>query len=136
MAVLPTANLDLATGVTFQKQPSLTWFLDQASGRIRGTVDNLEAVRQAVEIILHVERFRWQLYRPYSGLQWEGLVGQSPHYVASEVRRRMEEALQMDDRVLGISAFSYTTQADMFTASITVSTVYGEIQTQTEVQLS
>ena len=46
MAVLPTANLDLATGVTFQKQPSLTWFLDQASGRIRGTVDNLEAVRQ------------------------------------------------------------------------------------------
>lgn len=48
----------------------------------------------------------------------------------------MEEALQMDDRVLGISAFSYTTQADMFTASITVSTVYGEIQTQTEVQLS
>ena len=136
MAVLPTANLDLATGVTFQKQPSLTWFLDQASGRIRGTVDNLEAVRQAVEILLHVERFRWQIYRPYSGVQWEGLVGQSPHYGASELRRRMEEALQMDDRVLGISAFSYTTQADMFTASITVSTVYGEIQTQTEVQLS
>ena len=136
MAVLPTANLEMAAGVTFQKQPSLTWCLDQASGRIRGTVDNLEAVRQAVEIILHVERFRWQIYRPYSGVQWEGLVGESPHYVASELRRRMEEALQMDDRILGISAFSYTTQADMFTASITVSTVYGEIQTQTEVQLS
>ena len=49
---------------------------DPEEGRERWT--GLAAVRQAVEIILSVERFRWQVYRPYSGMQWEGLIGQDP----------------------------------------------------------
>ena len=133
MAVLPTGNLP---DVTFQQQPDLTWGIDKTTNRIRGTVTGWEAVRQAVEIILNVERFRWQIYRPYSGMQWNGLIGQDPGYVAAELQRRIQNALRMDDRVQGISDFSYTVSGDVLTASLTVNTVYGEVESGVEVTLT
>ena len=89
-----------------------------------------------VEIILNVERFRWQIYRPYSGMQWNGLIGQDPGYVAAELQRRIQDALRMDDRVQGISDFSYTVSGDVLTASLTVNTVYGEVESGVEVTLT
>ncbi len=70
-----------------------------------------------------MERFRWQIYRPYSGIQWDGLIGQDPGYVASELRRRVTEALTMDDRVQGISDFSCAVRGEALSASVTVLTV-------------
>ena len=132
MAVLPTGNLP---EVTFQQQPGRTWYIDKTINRIRGECDDWLAVRQAVEVILNVERFRWQIYRPYSGMQWEGLIGQDSGYVASELQRRITEALTMDDRVRGISNFSYTVEGDKLSASLTVNTVFGEMDTSVEVNL-
>lgn len=122
--------------MTFQQQPDLTWGIDKTTNRIRGTVTGWEAVRQAVEIILNVERFRWQIYRPYSGTRWNGLIGQDPGYVAAELQRRIQDALRMDDRVQGISDFSYTVSGDVLTASLTVNTVYGEVESGVEVTLT
>lgn len=133
MAVLPTGNLP---EVTFQQQPGRTWYIDKTSNRIRGECDDWLAVRQAVEIILNVERFRWQIYRPYSGMQWDGLIGQDPGYVASELQRRITEALTMDDRVRGVSNFTYTVTGDQLSASLTVNTVFGEYDTSVEVTIA
>ena len=69
----------------------------------------------------------------YSGMEWEGLLGQDPGYVAAELQRRLEEALTVDDRVTGVKNFSYTVQGQALTASFTVSTIYGEMQASTEV---
>ena len=53
MAVLPENSIDLSGGVEFVAQPSLTWKIDRAAGRIAGTCDGYDAVKQAVEIILN-----------------------------------------------------------------------------------
>ena len=58
MAVLPEGALP---EVSFRQQPGCTWYIDKTSNRIRGECDDWLAVRQAVEIILNVERFRWQI---------------------------------------------------------------------------
>ena len=134
MPILPE-GLSLET-ITFAQQPSLTWKINQETGRIQGECTDYAAVRQAVEIILNVERFRWQIYRPYSGMQWDGLIGRDSGYVAAELQRRVREALMMDDRVRGISNFSYTAEGDSLTASLTVNTVYGEVQTSVEVNIT
>lgn len=136
MATLPTGGPDLTGGVVYQQQPGLTWKIDQNNRRISGTTDDLEAVRQAVEIILHIERFRWQIYSPYTGVQFDGLIGEDPGYVAAELKRRITEALRMDDRVRSISDFAYTVSGDTLTAEMTVNTVYGSLQADTEVTLS
>ena len=135
MATLPTSNINISS-VQFQTQPSKTWYVNQTTQRIQGEIDGLAAVTQAVDIILNVERFRWQIYSPYSGMQWDGLIGQDPGYVASELQRRITEALKMDDRVRGISGFTYAVEGDMLRASLTVSTVYGEMQTSVEVDIT
>lgn len=136
MAVLPESNINLSNGVEFVQQPSLTWYINKSTNRIQGNTDGLEAVRQAVEIILNVERFRWQIYSPNSGMQWEGLIGQDPGYVASELQRRITDALSVDDRVRGISDFSYTVDGNSLEASFTVNTVYGSTQTTVEVNIT
>ena len=59
MATLPQNPTDLQAGVTFEQQPSLTWYVDPHTRRIRGTADGLQAVTQAVEIMLTTERFYW-----------------------------------------------------------------------------
>lgn len=136
MPTLPTASIDLSAGVSFVSQPSRTWYINKETNRIQGECDGWQSVRQAVEIILNVERFRWQIYSPYSGMQWDGLIGQDPGYVASELQRRITDALLMDDRVRGISDFSYTVEGNTLRASLTVNTVYGDTQTSVEVNIT
>ena len=135
MAVLPTSSINISGGVSFQNQPSLSWYINKETNRIEGTVDGQAAVRQAVEIILNVERFRWQIYRPYSGMEWDGLIGQDPGYVGAELQRRGIDALTVDDRVTGISDYDYTVDGSSLSAVFTVNTVYGSIAESLEVPL-
>ena len=65
-----------------------------------------------------------------------GLIGQDPGYVASELQRRITAALTMDDRVRGISDFTYSVKREVLTATLTVSTVYGDVQTSVEVNIT
>lgn len=136
MATLPQSTVNLSNGVEFVQQPSQTWYINKETNRIQGEVTGIDAVAQAVDIILNVERFRWQIYKPYSGMQWDGLLGQDPGYVASELQRRITAALTMDDRIRGISDFSYTASGNVLSASFTVNTVYGDTQTTVEVNVA
>lgn len=136
MPTLPEGNGINIQDVVFESQPDLTWWRDPDTNRIVGTADGHKAVAQAVEVMLLVERFRWQIYKPFFGMQWEGLLGNNPGYVAAELQRRIREAVTIDDRVTGISDFSYTISGDTMTAEVTVDTVYGPLNQTVEVTLS
>ena len=136
MAVLPVSPLPLTGGVEIVRQPSLSWYINKDTNRIEGTVDGLAAVRQAVEIILNAQRFRWQIYQPYSGMDWEGLIGQDAGYVGAELQRRLIDALTVDDRVTGISNYNYTAEGDTLTATFVVNTVFGSFDESAEVMLT
>lgn len=135
MATLPLTSVNIGGNLRYQDQPSLTWKIDKESNRITGMCDEWNAVRQAVEIILYVERFRWQIYTPYSGMQWDGLLGENPGYVIVELQRRIRESLMMDNRVTGISDFDYYQDEETLNVSFTVDTVYGGIPIITGVDL-
>lgn len=103
--------------------------------RLRGRGDNWEAARQAVEIIVNVERFHWQIYSPNFGVELDGLLGNEPGYAASELQRRLSDAFLPDNRILGIADFSYTFADGILTAAVTVNTVFGDVKTTLEVQV-
>lgn len=136
MATLPQSEIDLSKGVVFRDQPSLTWIADPVTRRLRGRGDNYEAVRQAVEVIVNVERFRWQIYSPNFGIELDGLLGNEPGFAASELQRRLSDAFLPDSRILGISGFSYTFEDGVLTAEVTVNTVFGPVQANVEVTLA
>lgn len=133
MAQPTNGAVNLPTSTVTISQPSLTWYCDQAAGRIQGTVDNYDAVFQAVQIIMNTERFYWQIYKPTSGVTLTDLIGQNPGYVAAMLQRRCREALKMDDRVIDIDSFAYTFDGSNLVATFRVLTVYGNINQSVEV---
>ena len=135
MATLPISNLNLDPFLITENEPGLTWYCDKASGRIQGYCDGYEAARQAVEIILNTERYKWQIYESSSGTDYSGLIGEDPGYVAVELRRRIEDALKMDSRVLGIQNYETSVDGEVLKASFTVATVYGNIYDELEVRI-
>lgn len=116
-------------------EPSLTWNIDKASNQIAGEVDGVSAVKQAVDIIMNVERYRWQIYQPYSGMEYDGLIGNDPGYVAAEFQRRVRDAFSVDDRITGVSDYESSQKGNIMEISFTVNTVYGNIPVTTEVTL-
>lgn len=134
--MLPASDIDLSQGVVFQDQPSLTWIADPVTHRIRGRGDGWEAVRQAVEIILNVERFKWQIYTPNFGTDYDGLLGTEPGYAASELQRRLEDAFLPDNRILGITDFQWTFSGVSLAATFTVRTVFGDVPGGIEIPLN
>lgn len=136
MPTLPEGNGINIQNVVFESQPGLTWWRDPQTNRIVGQADGFKSVAQAVEVMLSVERFRWQIYKPFFGVSWDGLIGLDVGYVAAELQRRVRDAVMIDDRVTGVSNYSYTFDGDNLTAKITVNTVFGPLNQTVEVQLS
>lgn len=133
--MIPQSDIDLSGGVVFRDQPSLTWIADPVTRRLRGRGDGYEAVRQAVEVILNVERFRWQIYTPNFGTDYEGLLGADPGYAASELQRRISDAFLPDSRILGVQDFTCAFEDTKLAAAFTVRTVFGNIPNRIEVTI-
>ncbi len=134
--MLPKSGIDLSKGIVFQDQPSLTWTADPVTKRLRGHGDGWEAVRQAVEIIVNVERYKWQIYTPNFGTDYDGLLGNEPGFVASELKRRLEDAFLPDSRLLGMKDFTWSFQDASLAVSFTVLTVFGDVASSLEVELT
>lgn len=132
---LPQSNIDLSGGVEFVEQPTLTWNINKETGRIQNTAEGLAAVRQAVEIILNVQRFHWQIFSPYSGVELGDLIGLNYGYVISELQRRIVEALLIDDRIRSVAGFRFSRRDDTVNVSFTVESVFGSFSAQKEVVL-
>ena len=128
MATLPEGNGVISAGVDYRQLPSLTWSINKETNRIEGYADRLTAVAQAAEIIINTERFEWQIYRAFSGVRLDDLLGLESDFVAAELQRRIREALSMDNRISGISDYAVTVDGDTMTVSFRVLTVYGETE--------
>lgn len=127
MATLPEV-VGFDTDIVIASQPSKTWIIDRNSMQVACMDDGLEAVRQAVEIALDVERFRWTIYSANFGSELDELVGQDEALITAEIPRLVEGALSQDDRVVQVEDYIFTrTGPDSMHISFTVRTVYGDL---------
>lgn len=126
MATLPEV-IGFDTDIVVASQPSKTWIIDRNTMQVSCMDKGLEAVRQAVEIALNVERYRWTIYSANYGSELDGLVGEDEAYIIAEIPRLVEGALSPDSRVVSVDDYTYTrTDANSLTVSFTVHTVYGD----------
>mgnify|MGYP000943452365 CR=1 FL=1 len=129
MSVLKTYGLEEDED-TFH--PSKTWKIN--GSHIQGQIDGLEAVNQAVDLILSTERFEYEIYSWDYGFETKDLIGHSREYVQGDLERRIEEALAEDDRVTGISDFNLAFSGEMATAAFTVNTVFGALNKEVTIE--
>ncbi len=127
MATLPEV-IGFDTDIVVASQPSKTWIIDRNTMQVSCMDKGLEAVRQAVEIALNVERYKWTIYSTNFGSELNDLVGEDEAYIIAEIPRLVEGALSPDNRVVGVDGYVYQkTDTNSMTVSFTVHTVFGDL---------
>lgn len=127
MATLPEV-IGFDTDIVVASQPSKTWIIDRNTMQVSCMDSGLEAVRQAVEIALNVERYKWTIYSANYGSELNDLVGEDEAYIIAEIPRLVEGALSTDSRVVSVDDYVYKkTDTNSMTVSFTVHTVYGDL---------
>lgn len=104
--------------------------------RVSGYVDELEALKQAIYLILSTERYKCPIYSWDYGVELVDLIGKPISYVKSELKRRVEEALLQDDRIESCSDFEFQIiDKRKLHVTFTVHTIYGTLDSDLEVTI-
>lgn len=133
MATLPQ-NVGLDTEIEYVDRPTNTFIIDWNSKQIKGMDAGLAAMRQAVEIILACERFKWQIYTSNFGSELEDLPGESFAFLEAEIPRRINDAFSVDNRILETKNWIFKDLGDgTMAVSFDVVTVFGTISEEVTV---
>lgn len=109
---------------------SRTYALTEAEGEggmyIKGKVDGIEALRQAIALMLQVEKDEYAIFSDEYGLQVSDLIGKPYPLVVAELERRIKETLLVDERVLAVDDFSFAAVGNRLSVRFVVKSIYGE----------
>ncbi len=132
--MIPSTAGFLNEDFEIEKQPSQTYKMDLDSSLIRGYTDGLEAVKQAIYKIIMTERYQYVMYSWNYGIELLNLFGKPVTYVCPELKRRISEALLMDDRIQGVDNFEFDfPRKGVVYVTFTVHTIFGDVQAEREV---
>ena len=141
MALLPAMNEEVVEEFDYAEEPGLTYAMkvdhdDGMAGQCIGYVDGRDAVEQAVYKILNTERGENEIYRNQYGVEIDDLFGMPIPYVVPELDRRIKDAILQDDRITAAGNFKFDIpRKGVIHTSFTVTSVYGNIQAETEVEV-
>ena len=131
--MIPIDNNDLILDFEIERQPSKTYKI--SDNNINSICDGIEAVKQAIYLILNTERYKYLIYSWNHGIELQDLYGQSTHYIIPELQRRIIEALTQDDRIESVDNFNFDIKKKVVSVNFTVHTIYGDIESGKEVSI-
>lgn len=117
--MIPELRADVELDYT--EPPSKTWKLDLKDGRIKGYIDELEAVAQSAFMAIQCNRYQHIIFSWQYGSELATLIGKDPDYVFSEAQRMIEDALSTDTRITGVRDFTFQNGVIGFT----MDTIFG-----------
>lgn len=134
--MIPTTNNDINL-VTFspQEMTSRTYDLDIDTGHVMNFTDKREAMKRVIYLVLSTERYKYPIYSWNYGVELDDLFGQPIPYVLPELKRRVTEALLMDDRITAVDGWQFEVKRQKVHATFTVSTIFGDVEAETEVNI-
>lgn len=133
--MIPQTGDDLRQDFVFTTLPSRTLKMDHDYKTINGTIDQIQAVEQAVFLILTTERYQWLIFSWDYGVELQNLIGKDPEYCIPEIERRIREALLQDGRITAVENFQFELNKRKVLTTFTVISIFGEITTTLEVDI-
>ena len=115
--------------------PNRTYKITNDGYRISGYVNDLEAVKQAVYLILSTERYKHIIYSWDYGIELLNLYGKPIPYVMVELPRRVKDALIQDNRIEDVVDFKFEHKGKKLHATFTVVCNVGSFSTALEVDV-
>ncbi len=120
--------------VEFVTYPIQEWILDDETGELKDVSFELHAISQDVKFYLSTERNKYPIMGSNFGVEFEDLIGKDLQYVQAQVKKRILDALSIDDRIVSIGSFKFSqTNDDTLVASFVVSTKLGDFDMSTEI---
>lgn len=133
--MIPTVPDDLKQDFVFGIQPSRTFHLRPESMTIHGIVDQVQAVAQAVYLILNTERYTWLIHSWNYGVELHNLIGKPIDFAIPEIERRVKEALLQDDRITAVDKFDFQVSKRTVLATFRVVSTFGNFEVSKEVNI-
>lgn len=127
--MIPQRELTYSDELEVVNMPSLTYKINYEKNRIEGITDEIEAVEQAINIMLETSRYSEKVLPDWYGHELYSLIGQDRFYIESEVERMIKDTLFTDDRITEIKDFviSDGDDKDSILVRFTAVTTFGEI---------
>ncbi len=127
-------SINIGEEIEIVEEPTHTWEIK--GNRIIGYTDEIEAMEQAIYLILNIERYKHEIYDWNYGIELADLFGKDKAYVYSELKRRIKEALTTDDRITDVSGFIFESpERSIVHVKFIVHTIFGDIETSKEVSI-
>ena len=124
-------DVEFIDGVEEISYPSFTWKIDFEQGRMRGYVDDKQALEQAIYKEINTERYDYIIYDDNYGLELKDLYGKPKSYCYVILSYRIKECLESDDRVITVDNFNYIqedSKGNNLSISFTVESIFGNIE--------
>ena len=103
--------------------------------KVSGYTDGIEALKQTIYFILGTERYEYLIYSWDYGIELQDLFGKPMPYVIAEIKRRITEALTMDDRITDVVDFQFERNREVLHVTFSVVSTLGNIPTDLEVDI-
>lgn len=130
--MIPTSNLD---NIEIEQEIETTRTYKVIDNSISGYIDDLDALQQSINNVLNTEKYEYPIYSFDYGIELENLLGKDLEYIKIELKRRIEDCLLEDERIISVSDFSFVQNGDSLYCSFNVISIYGEISIDKEVDI-
>jgi len=128
--MIPATNGLLSQDFAIAEQTSHTWYLDIDRDVVVGYTDGLDAIEQAIYLMLETERFQHVIFSWNYGAEFLDLYGQPMAYVLPEIKRRISEALLQDSRIRAVENFDFHVEKSKVLVTFTAVTIFGALPIQ------
>lgn len=119
----------------FISYPSNEWIVEFDSGYNKDPESNLQSIAQDIRFALETERYKWPIMGANFGTSFQDLIGTDYNYIRSEIVRRINDALSIDDRILTIGEFEFQKLQDSgMLVKCTITTIMGDVTISTTIQ--
>lgn len=131
--MVPTASETLIN-IEEKEQPSNTFAMKEKN--IKGRKDGIEALKQAIYLILSVERYTCPIVSSNYGAELSDLIGTPLSYAIPECEYRIKDALIQDDRIEDVTDFKFErTGRNSLLVKFTVESNIGTFEAEKEVSV-
>lgn len=121
---------ELQNDFEFEEIPTNTFKLNSSYNQLYGFTDGIEAMKQAIYLILNIERYEYLIFSWNYGVELADLFGQPINYVMAELERRITEALLQDSRITNVNEFEFDHKKNKVFCKFKVHTIFGEIDSE------
>lgn len=125
--ITPQIAENISNSVFSYRQPNLTYRMSENG--VKGKINGLDAIKQAVYHILMTERYAETIYDSDYGVELNQYIGQDVGFITASIQDTLRDALLQDDRITDVIVNDVSKsdkENNACKVEFTVYTIYGE----------